>query len=375
MQSESTFRSSLLPAFVLLATATIAASTAHAQTTTTPVAVSPAQRLALEGSSYTHYPLGRRSARMQTLHDDVPGGTVIQGHGYRRDAIGVIGVVAGLAVDVQVTLSMAPHPAAQASGSFAQNIGSNPVVVLPRQVVAFPATDRPAHDPAATWELTIPYSTPFVVPPQGGTLCVDVEVFGNITPNGANQNVSLYLDAHQQYSNGDQPQPGYRFGSGCPAPGNTADCYANLDYWRLGAGGAELEVAIRNGVADDGSGAARAFVTFGTGLANWTWPGRPDCTFWSSSEVWFALPGTMTTTGRYDGTLTGLPLLPHGYRLYCQAGSIDLGNLDVAFGDVSTFVTPPAAVLPVPVQRVANGSDVAATSGSVSRSVPVMAFF
>src|SRR5690606_3959418 len=90
--------------------------------------VSPLDRTALEGSSYSHYPLGRHNARMQTLHDDIPGGTLITGHAYRRDAIGVRGLVDGFQADLQVTLSMSPNTAAQASGTFANNTGSNPVV-------------------------------------------------------------------------------------------------------------------------------------------------------------------------------------------------------------------------------------------------------
>ncbi|MCK5941021.1 MAG: hypothetical protein KAI24_03550 [Planctomycetes bacterium] len=336
---------------------------------------SPADRGGLEGSSYTHYPLGRKSARVQTLHDDVPGGTVIGAHGYRRDAIGVRGIVPGLSCDLQVTLSMSPNTADGASGTFANNVGANPVVVLPRTVVTFPSTDRPSLDPSPTFELVIPYAVPFVVPPQGGTLCVDVEVFGNQTPNGPDQNFSLYLDAHQQYADGRALQPGFRTMQGCPAPGSTADCYANLDLWRLPNGTSEIDVSIRNGVADAGNGLTRAFLTLGTSIDGTPWPLRADCPFWSSAELWFALPGTMTTAGRYDDTLANLPLLPPGFRLWCQAGSIDLGTIGMSFSDAVTLVTPPYGQLPMPVARIANGSDVAAATGSVSSSVPVMAFF
>jgi len=337
--------------------------------------VSPNDRASLEGSSYTHYPLGRKSARVQTLHDDVAGGTVITAHAYRRDAIGVRGAVAGVTCDIQVTLSMSPNAADHASSTFANNVGANAVVVLPRQLVTFPSTDRPTLDPAPTFELLVPYATPFVVPPQGGTLCVDVEVFGNQTAGGPDQNVSLYLDSHQQYADGRAVQPGFRTMQGCPAPGSTADCYANLDLWRLQNASTELDVSIRNGVADPGTNTTRAFFTMGTALDGTPWPLRSDCPFWSSSELWFALPGTMTANGRYDGTLPNLPLLPPGHRLWCQAGSIDLATTAMSFSDAITLVTPPYGQLPIPTARVANGSDVAAATGSVSSSVPVMAFF
>lgn len=337
--------------------------------------VSPTDRATLEGSSFTHYPLGRHNARVQTLHDDVPGGTVINGHSYRRDAIGVRGQVPGFQCDLQITLSMSGNSADQASSTFASNTGSGAVVVLPRQVISFSGTDRPPMDPAQLFELALPYAVPFVVPAGGGTLCVDVEIFGNQTPGGANQNMSIYLDGHQQYADGRARQPAYRMGAGCPAPGSTSDSYANLDFWRMPAGSTEIDLSLRAGVADSGSGTTRAFLTMGNDLAGAPWPTRTDCAFWSTSELWFVLPGTMTTTGRYDGLLTGLPLLPPGYRLWCQAGSIDLTTTAMAFSDALTFVTPPAGIVPVPVARVASASNQAATTGSVSSSVPVTMFF
>lgn len=339
-----------------------------------PAAVSPADRHDLEGSSYTHYPLGRHDARVQTLHDDVPGGTLITGHAYRRDAIGVRGTIAGLSCDMQVTLSMSPNTAASASGTFANNVGTGPVVVLPRTFVNFPGTDRPTLDPAPSFELYVPYQTPFLVPAGGGTLCVDVEMFGNTTANGPNQNVSLYLDAHEQFTDGSAVQPGFRTGTGCPAPGNSADSYANLEFWRLG-GSSEMDVSIRNGVADSGAGTTGAWLAIGNSLASSAWPTRTDCTFWTSAEILTLLPGTMGTNGRYDDVLPGLPLLPPGYRVWCQVGSFDWATVEMAFSDASTFVTPPSGSLPVPAARIANGSNRSATSGTVSLSVPVMAFF
>ena len=340
-----------------------------------PQAVSPADRAALEGSSFTHYPLGRRDARVQTLHDDVPGGTLLSGHAYRRDAIAVRGRVDAFAADLRVTLSMAPHPAAQASTTFAANVGANPVTVLPRTFVAFPPTDRPDLDPAATFALSIPYAVSLLVPPGGGTVCVDVEVFGNQTAGGANQNVSVYLDAHLHYGDGRARQPAFRTGSGCPAPGAAADCYATMDLWRLASGVTDFDVSIRNGVPDSGTGTTRAFLCLGESYYGAPWPSRPDCPFHSSTELWFPLPGTMDASGDYDGTLAGLPLLPPGYRLWCQAGSVDLATVDLAFSDALTLVTPPYGALPIPTARVANASDHTAQTGSFSYAVPVTAFF
>jgi len=361
-------QSRLTPFFCLLLTATTLAAQQ-------PRAVSPADRASLEGNSYSHYPLGRQSARVQTLHDDIPAGSLITAHAYRRDAIGVRGQVAGFQSDLEVTLSMAPHAAASASATFASNVGASPVVVLPRTTVAFPSTARPNLDPAPTFELVIPYAVPFVVPATGGTLCVDVKVYGNQTQTGSNQDLSIYLDAHRHYADGRARQPGYRFGQGCPAPGNNTSSYAWFDLWRMTGGTTELDVSIRAGVADSGSGATRAFFTMGTSLAGNPWPMRTDCPFYSSAETWFALPGTMSPTGTYDGTLAAMPLLPPGFRLWLQAGSIDWNTVAMAFSDGTTLVTPPYGSLPIPTARIANGNQHAAASGTVSNAVPVMAFF
>ncbi len=338
------------------------------------VAVSPADRANLEGSSFTHFPLGRASARMQTLHRDVPGGTLITGHAYRRDAIAVRGQVDGFASDLQVALSLSPALPTQASTTFANNVGQNPIVVLPRTVLGFPPTQRPGLDPAAAFELTIPYQLPFLLPSTGGTLCVDVTVFGNTSQAGTNTNLSVYLDAHENYTDGRAEQPGFRTFAGCPAPGSTTNSYATMTYWRL-TGSGRLDVSIRNGVPDLGTGTALPFVMIGHGLDGTPWPLRADCPFWSSAEVWFALPGAMNSAGDYDGSLTALPLLPPGFRLWCQAGSVDLSTVGMAFSDAVTFVTPPTGPLPIATSRIINSTNNAATTGTVSYAVPVMGFF
>lgn len=337
------------------------------------VAVSPADRAGLEGSSFTHFPLGRASARMQTLHHDVPGGTLLSGHAYRRDAVQVRGIVDAFASDLQVTLSLSPNLPTQASTTFANNVGSAPVVALPRTYLAFPATDRPPLDPAVPFELQIPYQVPFLMPPTGGTLCVDVQVFGNQSAAGVDRNLSLYLDAHENYPDGRAEQPGFRTGTGCKAPGQNSDCYASLTFWRRAAG-SELDVSIRNGVPDAGGGTSLAILTIGLGLDGSPIPWRPDCPFWSSAEIWTVL-GNVNAQGSYDGTLAGLPLLPPGMRLWCQAGTIDVVTGGLAASDASTLVTPPAGTVPIPTCRIVHSTDRTSATGTVSYAVPVMGFF
>jgi hypothetical protein len=338
------------------------------------LAVSPADRAGLEGSSFTHFPLGRANARMQTLHADVPGGMLISGHAYRRDADGVRGTIAGFSSDLQVTLSMSQRQPTQASTQFALNAGPSPVVALPRTVLAFSSTNRPALDPAPVFELVIPYQVPFLVPAQGGTLCVDVEVFGNQTASGTDQNVSIYLDAHELTTDGHVEQPGFRTGTGCAAPGATSDCFASMTFWRLPMD-STLDVSIRTGVADTGSNTTLPLLTIGLSPIGQPISFRPDCTFWSSAEIGYVLPGAMDAQGRYDGAVTGIPHLPAGMRLWCQAGSVDLANGDLAASDATTFVTPPPGPLPIPVCRIVNSTNQQAATGTVSYAVPVMAFF
>jgi len=337
------------------------------------LAVSPSDRANLEGSSFTHFPLGRASARMQTLHADLPPGTLLSGHSYRRDATQLRSIVDGFSSDLQVTLSMSTRLPTQASTTFANNRGTNPVVVLPRTILAFPATDRPAIDPAPVFELVVPYAVPFLLPSTPGTLCVEVEIFGNQSPAGANQNLSIYLDSHENYPNGQAEQPGYRSGVGCAAPGQTQPCFASMTLWRRSTG-IDLDVALREAVPS-ASGSSIPLLAVGlTPLTGVTIPWRPDCALTSSSEVWLQMPGSVDATGSYDGTVTGLWLLPPGLRLWCQVASYDVATGALAASDSTTIVVPPNGPQPIPVSRIVNSTSQAATTGTVSYAVPVMGF-
>ena len=336
-------------------------------------AVSPADRAGNEGSSFTHFPLGRPNARFQFLHADLPPLMTLHGHAYRRDAETIHGRVDPFAADLQVTLSLSPNAPARASATFASNQGAAATVVLPRSVVSFVATDRPALDPSPSFDLIVPYQLPFVLPATPATLCVDMTMFGNTSAAGIDRNLSIYLDAHD-WVNGRNEQPGFRLGSGCPAPGATAAMFATLSLFQLG-GSTEFDVAARNGVADDGSLQTRTFLCLGTGQQNQPWPGRPGCALLTTTDVWFAMPGNNSATGSYDGVLGGLPVLPPGWRLWCQTGSVHLGTGALAFGDLSTMVTPPPAPTVSPAARVAASSDRTALTGTVAQSVPVTLFY
>jgi hypothetical protein len=337
-------------------------------------AVSPADRTQLEGSSFTHFPLGRPDARFQFLHADLPPGMVVHGHAFRRDAGQVRGLVDGFAADLQVTLSVSANTPATASSTFANNVGTGATVVLPRTVVVFPSTDRPALDPSPTFDLVVPYQLPFVLPAQPATLCVDTVMFGNSSAAGVDRNLSIYLDAHELQTNGTQEQPGFRMGSGCAATGATTLATATMSLWHLGST-LRLDVAARDGARDDGSGLVHSFLGLGIATVGVPWPFRPQCVMQSSTEHWFALPGTNDATGDLDGSIAGLPVLPAGFRLYLQVGSIKLGTTDLTLSDLTTLVTPPAAAAQLPAVRIAASTSRTATTGAVSTAVPVTQFF
>jgi hypothetical protein len=333
--------------------------------------VSPQDRLNLEGSSFTHFPLGRASIRMQTLHQDLPPGAVLNGHAYRADATTLRSRVDTFAVDMEVTVSMAARTPATASTTFATNVGATQVVVLPRTVVSFPATDRPLMDPAPTFEFQIPWQVPFMVPLQGGTVCLDVRVWGNFAAAGNNRNFSVYEDAHMLYTDGRNEQPGYRFGQGCMAPGQSSLPYATFTLFNLGTG-MQLDAALRNGVLETGTDTL-PLVVLGLSRTQVPWPGLPGCAFLTSNELWWAMAGHNDAQGNFDGSIAW-PLLPPGHRLYLQSGSLHLGTGALAFGDGSTLVTPGPGPLPIPVVRIANSTDGAALTGTVSTAVPVTRF-
>ena len=331
---------------------------------------SPTDRAVFEGSSSTHYPLGRAAMRLQTLHADLPGGAVLQGIAYRRDAVNLRGIIDAFQADLEVRVSMSPRTPTTASATFAANEGPAPTTVLPRTVVQFPAVDRPLLDPALAAEYAIPWAVPFVVPTGGGCVCLDVVVRGNSTAAGPNRNFSVWLDAHELRTDGWSEAPGFRFGSGCAAPGSTAPSTMSASLW-LGPTGSRVDTTMRNGLPDDGTG--RVLVALAIGLANplVALPGGAGCTLFTSGEWWQLLPGTTGPAGEHAASVA-LPALPPGYRLWMQQASLAPGALTLSDGN--TLQTPPPA-LPAPTAvRIAHASDPSSATGTVSFAVPVVRF-
>ncbi len=334
-------------------------------------AVSPMDRATLEGSSFTHFPLGRPNARFQFLHQDLPGGMTVHGHAFRRDSSQLRGTVDGFAAELEVKLSISPRTPATASATFADNAGQNPVLVLPRTTLVFPATTRPGLDPAPSFDLVIPYSTPFLMPQAGGTLCVETTMYSTASTNGADRLLSIYLDSHE-LSTAENEQPGFRTGSGCAPLGSLTPATATMALRHLGSG-LQLDIAARNGAPDSGNGLAHSYLAFGVTPAATPWPFRPACVLQSSTEHWFVL-GNNDALGDCTTTLQW-PLLPVGHRLYLQVGSIELGTSDLVFTDLTQMMTPPAPQPVLGAMRIAASTNRAALTGVVSTSVPVTLFF
>lgn len=340
-------------------------------TTANAQAVSPMDRAALEGSSFTHFPLGRPNGRFQFLHQDLPGGMTLHGHAFRRDASQLRGTVDGFSAELQVTLSMSPRTPQTASATFADNVGQTPVVVLPRTTLVFPATTRPGIDPAPTFDLVVPYSTPYVLPQNGGTLCVDTTMYANVSAAGADRLLSVYLDSHE-VSTTQNEQPGFRSGGGCAPLGSATPATATMALRHVGTG-MQLDVAARDGAPDSGTGLAHSYLAFGVSQTASPWPFRPACVLQSSTEHWFVL-GRNDALGDCTSTLQW-PLLPGGHRVYLQVGSIELGGTDLVFSDLTQMITPPAPQPILSAMRVAASTNRAALTGALSTSVPVTLFF
>lgn len=330
--------------------------------------VSPVSRADFEGSSSTTYPLGRHNMRLQTLHADLPASmTTIHGHAYRRDAIATRGQVAGFSVDIEVQMSVAQTTPDNPSATFAQNRGPAPVTVLPRTTISFPPTQRPGTLPAPTFELLIPYTQPFTRP-AGAVVCMEVIVYGNQAPSGANRNFTPYLDAHELAADGSHAVAGFRYGSGCTANGGSASMSGVFELVR-DPSDLELQIAGRNTVP---GGQVAAF--FGLAPSSVSLPFAPGCTL-ATDVLAIVDLGTSDAGGNITATLPGLATMPTGLRFFAQLASGDLTTGDLAVSEGSELLVAPLDPAPIMACRIAAGSDRDATTGATSFNVPVTMFF
>ncbi|MFO1051911.1 MAG: hypothetical protein U1F36_06830 [Planctomycetota bacterium] len=353
--------------------AALLCSAVHAQSL-----VSPAGRDRFEGNTSTPYPLGRADGRFQSIHGDLGSAPMtILGHAYRADALVQRSPVASFATDMEVSLALSARAPDQASTTFASNVGAGATTVLPRTFVNFPTTARPASDPAPLFEFRIPYATPFTLPAGGTPLLLDVSVFGNSSSRGTNVNFQPSLDAHDLPASGRSDQPGYRFGSGCAAPGASATANARFTVTRFLDGTLSLDVDARDGVTSIVNAPAQSALIVGFGMQSQPWPSLPACTLYPTLDVAVTLPGDNDPNGDWAGAI-GLPAnLLDGQRFYLQIVSGRPSSIasDIAFSDGSVITVPPLGSATLGAVRIASGSDHNATTGTVARTVTVTGFF
>ncbi|MBI5852280.1 MAG: hypothetical protein HZB39_14795 [Planctomycetes bacterium] len=340
--------------------------------------VSPSGRDRFEGSTNSPYPLGRANGRFQQLHADLgTAARTILGHAYRADATTQRADVLSFTADLEVVLAAAGRAPNQASTTFADNLGANAVTVLPRTLVNFPTTSRPAADPAATFEFRIPYATPYALPANNSGLCVDVVLHGNQSSRGTNVNFLPYLDAQDFPTDGRSEVAGYRFGTGCPAVGSNLPASARFSMTRFLDTSVSMEIDLRDAVPSTSIVPATTALVVGLGAFPQPWPTAAQCTLYPTLDVAVTLPGPNDSAGDWFGYVAVPSSMPAGQRFYvqCVSGSPSPGSGDLTFSDASVVTVPPLGDATLRAVRIANGSNRTSPTGTVPRTVTVTEFF
>jgi hypothetical protein len=360
----------LFPRSLVLSLAVVGAGTQFHTQLAAQAMVSPADRVRLEGSSSTVYPLGRARTRLQQLIGDIPVAATFQGHAYRRDATTVRGIVGAFRSQITVNASTSPRTPTTASTTFADNQGT-PQTLLSQAWISFPQTDRPTGDVASSFELRIPYATPLSWSGTG-VLCLETIVHSNDVGGLSDRNFSVYQDSHD-LSRTNSRQPGYRYGQGCALEGATTRANAGLDLVRT-TSSLDLEVSSRAGAPTDANGPGFAALMLGVTPISWPWPARPECTA-MLSPLAIEILGTNDVAGGLDVTRRGLGSAPGGRTLLAQVLTLQPATGAATLSDGTRLVVPalpPTQLLHV---RIANGDDHTAATGTVSFSVPVTELF
>jgi hypothetical protein len=167
-----------------VAALTLAAAAAAPLTAQDPT-VDPAAFAYTSGARETGFPFGhpdRRTVRMQQVHDGLAGTPrTISSIAFRRSPLDA-GTVPAFLADIALTLATAApgRNAASMDADFAQNLGTDAALVLPRRTVQFPSSAPPAADPAP-FDYRIPIDFPFAF--HGlGPLCFDLTVHDHTNP-------------------------------------------------------------------------------------------------------------------------------------------------------------------------------------------------
>ncbi len=355
------------PHFVFWIPLLLAAS-AGAQPTT---AVSPQARARLEGSTSTLYPLGRAKARFQQLFGDLAG-RIIKGHAYRRDALSSRGKIAAFQSQMAISMSTAALAPAKASTTFTQNAGQNPTSVLARTSMAFPATTKPTGLSPAPFLLRIPYKTAYAWSGKG-TLCVEIVHYGNQTGSGQDKNFSADLDAHALFASGRNLQPGVSYGQGCPYNGAKTAAKASFLVRHLGKT-SDLQIQVQRGVPSTASVTAESVLVLGHKQLSQAWPPGTGCTLYTDTVAILFLSGANDQNGGWSGTLPLGPPVTAFSSVFGQVASMARQTKELVLTNAAKLTMPPAGPGLISA-RIAQGTNPAATIGTVSYSVPITLFF
>jgi len=334
--------------------------------------VSPQARSRLEGNASTLYPLGRAKGRFQQLFADLGQGRLIKGHAYRRDALTSRGQVPAFQSEMAVSLSVAGLAPGQASKTFSQNSGQNPTMVLARTSLSLVATGKPTGLSPAPFLLRIPYKTAFAWGGKG-TLCVDMVHYGNKTAGGQDKNFSADLDGHELFASGRSEQPGIPHGQGCSRRSASTPARATFLVRHLGKT-SDLRIDVTGGVPSSTTAAAQSVLVLGHKQATQAWPPGTGCTLYTDTAVVLFLSGNNDTKGAWSGALPAGPPVPAYISLFAQIASLERKTGELVLTNAAQLTMPPAGPGLVSA-RIAHGTNPAATTGTVSYSVPITLFF
>ena len=330
----------------------------------------PPDRDQLEGSSSTSYPLGRHDSRYQQIYAGSPTSLVLNGHSYRRDALGRRGQVDSFRCLMEISLSASPNDPAGASSTFADNVGPNPVTVLPQGWITFATTDLPPQPPAS-FEFTIPYAFPYVWP-SSSDLCVDISIEDNELSTGTGKNFSPAIDAQALFASSRNVQPGYDFGIGCPAFGSSKAASVEFEVRNTGPG-FELFIDSRDGVPSLPGLPAQSYLLLSWNRIAAPWPIGTTCTLYGDPVIVHLLPGDNGPTGDWRGSVAAGNPNPY-FEAIGQIATRNTVTGELVFSQGSRLIAPPPG-LGITTSRVANGSDHSALTGTVSFVIPVTRFF
>jgi hypothetical protein len=213
--------------------------------------VLPPALAGVAGSGSTHVPFGRSTAmRLQAAYDPIlfTGPVVVGGVALRADEGETS---AQKTVDVELRMSSSGSGVTRLQETFATNRGGDETVVVARKLIDLPAISQTqAPQPFSP---PIAFDRPFAYAPAGGSLVLEVAVFGQ-TPGGYALDTTFLCDS-----------PTMRYGPpGCgPAGGSvlSVDCLTSSVTW-----GRSVAFAVRD--ARPGAVTGMLFGTLETGQWN-----------------------------------------------------------------------------------------------------------